>query len=86
MAAVGLAAKGVQVRVLDASPCPRVLPPADLVIDAAYGTGFRGTWNPPDVGDTPVLAVDIPSGVECAHRRGHRRRCSPPTAPSRSRR
>ena len=40
-----------------------MLPPADLVIDAAYGTGFHGTWNPPDVGDTPVLAVDMPSGV-----------------------
>ena len=36
----------------------------DLVIDAAYGTGFRGTWTPPDVGDTPVLAVDVPSGVD----------------------
>jgi NAD(P)H-hydrate epimerase len=51
------------VRVHEAEGCPRALPPADLVIDAAYGTGFRGTWNPPDVGDTPVLAVDIPSGV-----------------------
>ena len=45
-------------------PRPAVLPAADLVIDAAYGTGFHGTWTPPDVGDTPVLAVDIPSGVD----------------------
>ena len=36
---------------------------ADLVIDAAYGLGFRGTWNPPLVFDVPVLAVDIPSGL-----------------------
>lgn len=38
---------------------------ADLVIDAAYGTGFvdRGGWHPPAMGDVPVLAVDIPSGV-----------------------
>ncbi|MDH3684151.1 MAG: hypothetical protein OEV40_29885, partial [Acidimicrobiia bacterium] len=36
----------------------------DLVIDAAYGTGFRGTFEPPDVGAAPVLAVDIPSGVD----------------------
>ena len=35
----------------------------DLVIDAAYGTGFRGTWAPPVVGTAPVLAVDLPSGV-----------------------
>jgi NAD(P)H-hydrate epimerase len=41
-----------------------VLPPADLVIDAAFGTGFHGRWSPPDVGDAPVLAVDIPSGVD----------------------
>src|SRR5204863_34351 len=34
----------------------------DLVIDAAYGTGFRGTYDPPDPGDAPVLAVDVPSG------------------------
>jgi hydroxyethylthiazole kinase-like uncharacterized protein yjeF len=58
-----LAGKGVKVRVFDAVECPAVLPAADLVIDAAYGTGFRRTWNAPDVGDTPVLAVDIPSGV-----------------------
>lgn len=35
----------------------------DLVIDAAFGTGFHGSFEFPDVGDTPVLAVDIPSGV-----------------------
>ncbi|HEY0519545.1 MAG TPA: NAD(P)H-hydrate dehydratase [Ilumatobacteraceae bacterium] len=64
VAARHLAAKGVRVRVFDVPGVPHVLPPADLVIDAAYGTGFHGTWLPPDVGDTPVLAVDIPSGVD----------------------
>ena len=64
VAARHLAAKGARVRVFDASSCPSKLPPADLVIDAAYGTGFHGTWRPPDVGDTPVLAVDVPSGVD----------------------
>ena len=59
-----LARRGAQVRVFEAADCPPVLPPADLVIDAAYGTGFRGQWPAPDVGDTPVLAVDIPSGVD----------------------
>ena len=43
---------------------PRRVGAADLVIDAAFGTGFHGTWSPPDVGDTPVLAVDVPSGVD----------------------
>ena len=36
----------------------------DLVLDAAYGTGFRGDYTPPAlVPGTKVLAVDIPSGV-----------------------
>ncbi|MCL5947994.1 MAG: NAD(P)H-hydrate dehydratase [Actinobacteria bacterium] len=36
----------------------------DLVIDAAYGTGFHGTYEPPAIPEgVPVLAVDIPSGV-----------------------
>jgi NAD(P)H-hydrate epimerase len=39
------------------------LPRADLVIDAAYGTGFRGEYDAPDPAGAPVLAVDIPSGV-----------------------
>jgi ADP-dependent NAD(P)H-hydrate dehydratase / NAD(P)H-hydrate epimerase len=34
------------------------------VIDAAFGTGFRGDWRAPAVGDAMVLAVDIPSGVD----------------------
>jgi hydroxyethylthiazole kinase-like uncharacterized protein yjeF len=58
-----LGRRGVKVRVFGASECPPVLPPADLVIDAAYGTGFHGEWRAPRVGRTPVLAVDIPSGV-----------------------
>ena len=39
------------------------LPSSDLVIDAAYGTGFHGTYRAPDPGHAPVLAVDIPSGL-----------------------
>ena len=48
---------------------PPSLPPADLVIDAAYGTGFRGDFVAPALrgrepgADPLVLAVDIPSGV-----------------------
>jgi len=34
------------------------------VVDAAFGTGFRGEYRFPEVpAGTPVLAVDIPSGV-----------------------
>ena len=56
--------RGVKVRVFGASDAPPTLPAADLVIDAAYGTGFRGEWRAPRVGRSPVLAVDIPSGVD----------------------
>lgn len=42
----------------------RALLGADLVIDAAFGTGFRGSFDAPDIDATPVLAVDIPSGID----------------------
>lgn len=64
VAARRLEARGVRVRLFDAQTCPPVLPTADLVIDAAYGTGFRGIWHSPDVRGAPVLAVDIPTGVD----------------------
>lgn len=63
-AAVRLRRRGVRVSVVDAAAGPAALAPCDLVVDAAYGTGFRGTWEPPDPGDAPVLAVDVPSGVD----------------------
>jgi ADP-dependent NAD(P)H-hydrate dehydratase / NAD(P)H-hydrate epimerase len=59
-----LAGRGAAVSVIDAkSAAGGRLPPSDLVIDAAYGTGFRGSYLAPDPGGAPVLAVDIPSGV-----------------------
>jgi NAD(P)H-hydrate epimerase len=64
VAAERLRTAGVHVTELDAVWGHRNVPPCDLVIDAAYGTGFRGAWEPPEVGDVPVLAVDIPSGVD----------------------
>ncbi len=64
VAADRLARRGVKVRVFDVATCPPTLPPSDLVIDAAFGTGFRGAWRAPAIGDAMVLAVDIPSGVD----------------------
>jgi len=61
-----LTARGVRVTVLDAVSAASALPPSDLVIDAAYGTGFRGSYTPPDAGGAPVLAVDIPSGLNAS--------------------
>ena len=67
VAAALLGEWGASVRVIDAAESHDVFidhRTADLVIDAAYGIGFRGTWSPPIVFDVPVLAVDIPSGLD----------------------
>lgn len=63
VAAARLRRRGVRVTVTgvgDPSP-PGTF---DLVIDAAFGTGFRRTYTAPDPGAVPVLALDIPSGVD----------------------
>ena len=56
---------GVRVRVFSATDAPETLPPADLYMDAAFGTGLSRPYTPPHRGrpDAPVLAVDIPSGL-----------------------
>jgi NAD(P)H-hydrate epimerase len=59
-----LADQGVRVIVIDADRMPPRLPVCDLIIDAAYGTGFRGDWHPPSTNGVPVLAVDVPSGLD----------------------
>jgi hydroxyethylthiazole kinase-like uncharacterized protein yjeF len=63
-AAQRLRSRGVRVTVVDAGDGLVELPTCDLVIDAAYGTGFRGSYRAPDTGGADVLAVDIPSGVD----------------------
>ena len=55
---------GARVTVVPAAGAGRAVPPCALVVDAAYGTGMRGSWEPPEPGPAPVLAVDIPSGVD----------------------
>ena len=63
VAAAFLARRGARVRVVEAAAT--VLPPCDLVIDGAYGTGFRGSYDAPVVPEgARVLAIDIPSGVD----------------------
>ncbi len=64
-AARRLEQRGVRIVMIDAADAPAYLPTCDLVIDAAYGTGFRGSFAAPLLPDPapPVLAVDIPSGV-----------------------
>src|SRR5688572_9046419 len=54
-AARRLARRGVRVTVVDAATAPTQVPRCDLVVDAAYGTGFRGEYHAPDPGDAMVL-------------------------------
>lgn len=68
VAAARLRARGVRVAVIDAAGAPPAVPPCDLVIDAAYGTGFRGAYDGPATCGVPVLAVDVPSGSVRADR------------------
>ena len=63
VAAEQLRRRGVRVVVHDVADAPSVLERSDLVIDAAFGTGFRGSYDFPDPNGAPVLAVDIPSGI-----------------------
>ncbi len=62
-AARRLARRGVRVVVVDAASADP-LPASDLVVDAAYGTGLHGPYEAPDPAGAPVLAVDVPSGVD----------------------
>ena len=68
VAADRLRRRGARVKVVEAADAPDRIArdgDVDLVIDAAYGTGFRGTYRAPSVpAGVPVLAVDVPSGVD----------------------
>ena len=57
---------GMRVGVFPAVGAPDGLPPADLYIDAAFGTGLSRPYSPPTRArpEAPVLAVDIPSGLD----------------------
>ncbi|MGI9621674.1 MAG: NAD(P)H-hydrate dehydratase [Acidimicrobiales bacterium] len=62
VAASRLRAWGARVDVVDPFSTSQV-DPCDLVVDAALGTGLNRAFEPPRV-VSPVLAVDIPSGVD----------------------
>ncbi|MGK2930167.1 MAG: NAD(P)H-hydrate dehydratase [Acidimicrobiales bacterium] len=63
VAAKRLERRGVRTILVDATDSPPTVPPCDLVIDAAFGTGISRPYEPPDPGDALVLAVDVPSGL-----------------------
>lgn len=72
VAARHLSAWGAKVQVVDAGVS---LPPSDLVVDAAYGTGLSRPWSPPGSGAAQVLAVDIPSGLSGLTGTGESMKC-----------
>ncbi|MGQ0802550.1 MAG: NAD(P)H-hydrate dehydratase [Actinomycetota bacterium] len=55
---------------IDRDRCRRALPRADCVVDAMFGTGFKGAlegdahWFACESWGAPVVAVDIPSGID----------------------
>jgi NAD(P)H-hydrate epimerase len=67
VAAEALRRRGAAVRVVEVgrhAPAHAV-GPCDLVVDAVLGTGFSGRFDAPAIAPgTPVVAVDIPSGVD----------------------
>jgi len=65
VAAKFLRRRGVKVDIIDVSQAPSTFPACDLVIDAAFGTGFHGRFHAPQAEkSSKVLAVDLPSGLD----------------------
>ena len=72
IAAELLSASGREVRVVDAKAAGPDLGRPDVLLDALFGTGFSGEPRPESAGlieamnrvGAPVLAVDLPSGVD----------------------
>ena len=63
VAARHLTADGQEVTVAEAHLTPSHISGFALVIDAAFGTGLRRPYQAPTT-DAPVLAVDLPSGLD----------------------
>ena len=69
-----LNAAGKQVRIVDAKAGDTELGEPQAIVDALFGTGFRGAPRPDaralieriNGSDAPVLAIDVPSGVDAS--------------------
>jgi len=59
-----LTRRGAAVSLVDAASAPAIANSVDLVIDAAFGLGCSRPYTAPTVpAGTPVLSVDLPSGI-----------------------
>lgn len=57
--------RGAKVDTVGVGDAPELIEDVDLVIDAAFGTGFHGEYRAPLVAPmTRVLALDLPSGLD----------------------
>jgi NAD(P)H-hydrate epimerase len=64
VAAAWLRYRGAKVDIVETQTQPKELRGYELIIDAAFGLGASRPYSAPTVpGGTPVLAVDLPSGV-----------------------
>jgi len=63
-AARRLERRGVRVRRIVLGELPDVLPPADLTLDGLFGIGLSRPFEAPDPGGAPVVAIDLPSGID----------------------
>ena len=63
-AATHLEGQGIGVDLVEVSDAPTQLPACDLIIDGAFGIGLNKPWTAPSTGTTPVLSIDIPSGID----------------------
>ena len=73
-AAERLRRRGARVRLHDLADAPRRLPDCDLVIDGALGTGYRAERSEltlPRFSGGPVLAIDLPSGLDASTGEAH---------------
>lgn len=62
-AAIHLEEQGIMVDLVEVANAPTQLPACDLIIDGAFGIGLNKPWAAPGTGTTPVLSIDIPSGI-----------------------
>lgn len=63
-AANKLEVRGLRVNRFSHQSLPSTLPPADITLDGLFGIGLNRPFEVPNPGTTPVVAIDIPTGLD----------------------